>query len=77
MLTHLYSEFVSQGAALDMAYMDVKPARPNGRTVVLLHGKNFCAATWAESIRVVFSRVVFSRNESDPAASMQTDTIRS
>jgi pimeloyl-ACP methyl ester carboxylesterase len=42
--------FTSQGAALDMAYMDVKPATPNGRTVVLLHGKNFCAATWQASI---------------------------
>jgi pimeloyl-ACP methyl ester carboxylesterase len=42
--------FTSQGVALHMAYMDVKPAKPNGRTVVLLHGKNFCAATWQSSI---------------------------
>lgn len=42
--------FHSQGQALEMAYMDVKPAQPNGRTVVLLHGKNFCAATWQASI---------------------------
>jgi pimeloyl-ACP methyl ester carboxylesterase len=33
-----------------MAYMDVKPEAPNGRTMVLLHGKNFCAATWRGSI---------------------------
>ena len=33
-----------------MAYMDVKPAAPNGGTVVLLHGKNFCAATWQDTI---------------------------
>lgn len=39
-------EIQSQGQALSMAYMDVAPTRPNGRTVVLLHGKNFCAATW-------------------------------
>ncbi len=45
--------FRSQDQALEMAYMDVKPARPNGRTAVLLHGKNFCAATWQESIRVL------------------------
>jgi pimeloyl-ACP methyl ester carboxylesterase len=38
--------FMSQGADLTMAYMDVKPDRPNGRVVVLMHGKNFCAATW-------------------------------
>jgi len=42
--------FTSQGVPLHMAYMDVKPAQPNGRTVVLLHGKNFCAATWKASI---------------------------
>ena len=36
-----------------MAYMDVKPARPNGRTAVLLHGKNFCAATWQATITVL------------------------
>ncbi|MEX3930115.1 alpha/beta fold hydrolase [Paraburkholderia sp. BR10936] len=43
--------FVSQGQTLHMAYMDVQPAKPNGRTVVLLHGKNFCSATWDATIR--------------------------
>ncbi len=39
---------------LRMAYLDVAPtARANGRTVVLLHGKNFCAATWESSIRTL------------------------
>jgi len=42
--------FQSQEQTLEMAYMDVKPARPNGRTAVLLHGKNFCAATWEATI---------------------------
>ncbi|MBN3767320.1 alpha/beta hydrolase [Burkholderia sp. Ac-20365] len=42
--------FTSQGEALHMAYMDVAPDHPNGRTVVLLHGKNFCAATWEGTI---------------------------
>ena len=42
--------FQSQGQALEMAYMDVKPARPNGRVAILLHGKNFCAATWQTTI---------------------------
>ena len=45
--------FSSQGAAMDMAYMDVAAAKPNGRTVVLLHGKNFCAATWDGSIQAL------------------------
>ncbi|SDQ97265.1 Pimeloyl-ACP methyl ester carboxylesterase [Pseudoxanthomonas sp. CF385] len=42
--------FASQDQPLEMAYLDVAPARPNGRTVVLLHGKNFCAATWGATI---------------------------
>lgn len=43
-------DFVSQGKRLSMAYMDVAPERPNGRTVALLHGKNFCAATFEGQI---------------------------
>ena len=43
-------DFVSQGQRLSMAYMDVAPARPNGRAVVLLHGKNFCGATYESAI---------------------------
>ena len=42
--------FASQGQTLSMAYMDVRPANPNGKTVVLLHGKNFCGATWENVI---------------------------
>ena len=30
--------------------MDVRPPGPNGRVAVLLHGKNFCAASWESSI---------------------------
>ncbi|OJY89060.1 MAG: alpha/beta hydrolase [Lysobacterales bacterium 63-13] len=42
---------VSQRQPLQMAYLDVAARAPsNGRTVVLLHGKNFCAATWETSI---------------------------
>lgn len=43
-------ELKAQGHLLSMAYMDVKPKTPNGRTVVLLHGKNFCGATWERVI---------------------------
>jgi pimeloyl-ACP methyl ester carboxylesterase len=42
--------FTSQREALHMAFMDVRPAKSNGRTAVLLHGKNFCAATWHTTI---------------------------
>ena len=41
----------SQGQSLSMAYMDVAPTGvANGKTVVLLHGKNFCGATWEGTI---------------------------
>ena len=50
---HLH-EFESQGLRLRMAYLDVAPAAaPNGRAVVLLHGKNFTAATWERTIRTL------------------------
>ncbi len=45
--------FTSQGETLEMAYMDVKPAAPNGKTAILLHGKNFCSATWQDTIAVL------------------------
>jgi len=47
-------DFESQGVALQMAYMDIAAqGTPNGRTVVLMHGKNFCGATWEASIAVL------------------------
>ncbi|MEN4546786.1 alpha/beta hydrolase [Pantoea agglomerans] len=47
-------DFKSQQQSLSMGYMDVKPAqRANGETVVLMHGKNFCGATWEETIRAL------------------------
>jgi len=42
--------FQSQKHSLSMGYMDVKADKPNGRTAVLLHGKNFCGATWQSTI---------------------------
>ena len=39
------------GEPAEMAYMDLVPLRPNGRVVVLLHGKNFCGATWEATAR--------------------------
>jgi pimeloyl-ACP methyl ester carboxylesterase len=39
---------------LRMAYRDVKPtAAPNGRTVVLLHGKNFSGFYWERVMRLL------------------------
>lgn len=48
--------FESQRQPLQMAYLDARPAQPNGRTVVLLHGKNFCAATWEGTMRFLQSQ---------------------
>jgi pimeloyl-ACP methyl ester carboxylesterase len=43
--------FTSQQASMQMAFMDVAPSgMANGRTVVLMHGKNFCSATWERTI---------------------------
>ncbi len=33
---------------VSMAYMDVTPAEPNGRAVILFHGKNFAGHYWGE-----------------------------
>jgi len=46
-------EFSSQGEPMHMAYMDVRPAEVGGRSVVVLHGKNFCAATWRTTIQTL------------------------
>jgi hypothetical protein len=41
-----------EGKDVRMAYMDVKPTgMGNGRTVMLLHGKNFFGAYWKDTIR--------------------------
>lgn len=34
---------------LRMAYMDVMPAKPNGKAILLLHGKNFSSAYWRQT----------------------------
>ncbi len=49
--------FNSQGEALQMGYMDVAPlGHKNGQTVVLMHGKNFCAATWGDTIKALIGK---------------------
>jgi len=46
--------FTSQQQSLSMGYMDVKPTQQaNGQTVVLMHGKNFCGATWDDTIKAL------------------------
>lgn len=43
----------SQQQQLEMAYLDVPATKPNGKVALLLHGKNFCAATWQGSIEAL------------------------
>lgn len=46
--------FNSQGETLQMGYMDIAPlGHKNGQTIVLMHGKNFCAATWDDTIKAL------------------------
>ncbi|CBY00330.1 hypothetical protein IAQ61_011260 [Plenodomus lingam] len=55
---HYYS-FTSQRANLSMAYMDVLPVNSTSSidaTIVLLHGKNFCGATWEDTAKRLSSR---------------------
>lgn len=40
-----------QNQNLKMAYMDIQPDKPNHKTILLLHGKNFNGAYWETTIR--------------------------
>ena len=45
-----------EGQPARMAYMDIAPsAQPNGRTVLLLHGKNFYGSYWEGPIKALTS----------------------
>jgi pimeloyl-ACP methyl ester carboxylesterase len=49
-----YLPFQLEGQDVRMAYMDVAPSgTPNGRSVVLLHGMNFFAEAWTDTIDVL------------------------
>jgi pimeloyl-ACP methyl ester carboxylesterase len=45
-----FLEFESQRQKLRMAYMLAEPGKPNGKTVVLLHGKNFAGFYWEPTV---------------------------
>ena len=36
-----------------MAYMDIRPASPNGKSVILFHGKNFGGYYWTDVIKAL------------------------
>lgn len=41
----------SEGQDIRMAYMDIRPDKANGKTVLLFHGKNFGGYYWTNAIR--------------------------
>lgn len=51
-----YYNFRSQNQDLKMAYMDILPAGPAKKTIVLLHGKNFNGAYYGEVAKVLRDR---------------------
>lgn len=48
-----FLDLKSQGQDLKIAYMDVQPEQSNGKTVVLLHGKNFNGAYWETTVEAL------------------------
>lgn len=46
-----YISLSAEGQDLRMAYMDVKPQNPNGKSVMLFHGKNFAGYYWTDVIK--------------------------
>src|SRR3982074_3807983 len=73
----------NEGEQMRMAYMDVAPAQPNGRAVVLLPGRNFPSSYWAPVIktlgeagyRVVVPDQIGCGKSSKPAADLHFDTL--
>jgi proline iminopeptidase len=75
---------VNEGEELRMAYMDVGASgQPNGRTVVLLHGRNFPSSYWAPVIKtlsdagfrvVVPDQIGFGKS-SKPGGELHFDTL--
>jgi pimeloyl-ACP methyl ester carboxylesterase len=52
-----YIDLVMEGQPVRLAYMDVPPGgAANGRTVVLMHGRNFFGLYWAQTIDFLSSR---------------------
>ena len=74
---------VNDGEPLRMAYMDVAPAQPNGRTVLLLHGRNFPSSYWEPVVKtladagfrvIVPDQIGFGKS-SKPAGELHFDTL--
>ncbi len=76
-------DLVNDGEPVRMAYMDVAPTTPNGRAVLLLHGRNFPSSYWAPVIaalttagyRVVVPDQVGFGKSSKPRGELHFDTL--
>jgi pimeloyl-ACP methyl ester carboxylesterase len=73
----------NDGEQVRMAYMDVAPTQPNGRIVVLLHGRNFPSSYWGPVIKtlteagyrvLVPDQIGFGKS-SKPSADLHFDTL--
>src|SRR3984893_11679838 len=73
----------NDGEQVRMAYMDVAPMQPNGRIVMLLHGRNFPSSYWAPVIKtlvdagyrvVVPDQIGFGKS-SKPLGELHFDTL--
>jgi pimeloyl-ACP methyl ester carboxylesterase len=74
---------VNDGEQVRMAYMDVAAAQPNGRIVLLLHGRNFPSSYWGPVIKtlneagyrvLVPDQIGFGKS-SKPSADLHFDTL--
>jgi pimeloyl-ACP methyl ester carboxylesterase len=46
-----YFDLEIQDEKLRMAFMQIEPSKPNGQTITLFHGKNFCGAYFKQVIQ--------------------------
>lgn len=51
-----YFSLTLEKQSVKMAYMDIAPAKPNGETFILFHGKNFNGFYWKNVIPMLTSR---------------------
>jgi pimeloyl-ACP methyl ester carboxylesterase len=51
-----FLEVRAEGQSIQMAYMDVMPVNPNGKTVMLFHGKNFGGYYWTNVINALTTK---------------------
>jgi pimeloyl-ACP methyl ester carboxylesterase len=51
-----YFSFTVEHKKVKMAYMDIAPSKPNGKAIVLFHGKNFNGYYWKDVIPALLEK---------------------